>query len=80
VSTAINSAPAPDGNGEPETGDRLPEELMAKADTEPEPELLTKAKLDVVPDDIIILEFPIPQPFSKKKVARNARTKNRMAN
>ena len=46
MSRAINSAPAPAVKGEPEICDRLPEELTEKADTLPDPELLTNAKLE----------------------------------
>jgi len=76
ASIAINSEPPPDGNGELETDDRLPEELTANADTVPEPELLTKAKLAGIPDDDIIPERPIvPHPLSRRRGASAAKIK-----
>jgi hypothetical protein len=65
-SKAMNSAPAPAGKGEPLTGDMAPFSSIAKAETVPEPELLTKAKLMVWPEGIGEGElFIIPQPTAK---------------
>lgn len=48
-SKAMNSAPAPALNGEPESVESPPVVLMAKAETVAEPELLTKANAAVWP-------------------------------
>jgi hypothetical protein len=80
-SSAMNSAPAPDAKGEPVTVERPPDALTAKADTLPEPELATKAKLTVGPAGIIGL-FPMfpPHPFTMSRRARmSAKTKDRMS-
>src|SRR6185312_11445034 len=45
----MNSAPPPAVKGEPGATDNAPLLLMAKAETVPEPELLTKAKAVVCP-------------------------------
>ena len=62
-SKAINSAPAPDANGEPETGARLPDALTVNAETVPEPELETNARLAgacgmMLPLTIVVLPHP----------------------
>jgi hypothetical protein len=65
----MNSAPLPAGNGDPETGDREPEALTANADTIPEPELVTKAKLMARVELMFALMFAfIPHPFRSKKI------------
>jgi hypothetical protein len=61
----MNSAPLPAGNGDPETGDIEPELLMAKADTIPEPELVTNAKLMA---GVAVMFAFIPHPFRSKKI------------
>jgi hypothetical protein len=66
----MNSAPAPAVKGEPPTGDMAPFASIAKAETVPEPELLTKAKLMVCPDGVGEGElFIIPQLIAKNSTA-----------
>jgi hypothetical protein len=73
---AMNSAPAPDATGE-ETGERLPVELMANADTVPDPELLTNAKLAGIPGIMGAGEALLMlHPFSKRRVTTSATTQN----
>ena len=62
-SNAMNSAPAPDANGEPETGARLPDVLTVNDETVPEPEFETKARLAgacgmMLPLIIVVLPHP----------------------
>src|SRR5690349_19433172 len=61
----MNSAPPPAGNGEPGTAEKAPVLLMAKAETVPEPELLTKAKAVVCPGDISMLPIMPLQPAAR---------------
>src|SRR5690348_3778411 len=58
----MNSAPPPAGKGDPGTTEKLPVLLMAKAETVPEPELLTNAKAVVCPGDISMLPIIPLQP------------------
>src|SRR5207237_10704542 len=63
-SSAMNSAPAPAAKGEPGTAERPPAVLTASAETLPEPELATKAKLAVGPAGVIGLSAMLPpHPF-----------------
>src|ERR1051326_4715281 len=66
-SNAMNSAPAPAGNGEPATSEREPELSMAKTETEPDPELVTKAKPAVVVGGGFLLSMP--HPFNSRTIA-----------
>jgi hypothetical protein len=75
---AMNSAPAPDETGE-ETSERLPVGLMANADTVPDPELLTNAKLAGIPGVIVMGELLLVlHPVSKRRVATSATMDNRI--
>src|ERR1041385_550464 len=67
-SNAMNSAPAPAGNGEPATSERAPELFMANTETEPEPELVTKAKPAVTIGGGFVL--PMPHPFNSRMATR----------
>jgi hypothetical protein len=73
---AMNSAPAPDATDE-ETCERLPVGLMANADTVPDPELLTNAKLAGIPG-VIDEALLMLHPFSKRRVATSAAMNNRI--
>lgn len=69
-SKAMNSAPAAAVKGEPLTVESAPFASIAKAETVPDPELLTKAKLMVCPDGIGEGEwFIMPQPMAKASIA-----------
>jgi hypothetical protein len=74
----MNSAPLPAGNGDPETRDREPEALTANADTIPEPELVTNAKL--MAGVAAIFAF-IPHPFRSGKIKsrKNIGNTNKLA-
>jgi hypothetical protein len=65
----MNSEPAAAGKGDPETGESVPALLTWNAETLPEPESLTYAKLVVVPSAAGGL--PLMQPLNNKK-ARDA--------
>src|ERR1700739_3804300 len=67
-SNARNSAPAPAENGEPATSERAPELSMAIAETEPDPELLTKAKPEGAIGGGFLL--PMPHPFNSRTATR----------
>jgi hypothetical protein len=74
----MNSAPLPAENGEPATSDNTPVLLMAKADTVPEPELLTKAKAVVCPE--VMGQFPIllhPENMITLKISNAERSASR---
>ena len=60
-SKAMNSAPAPAANGEPAIVERAPLLLIIKAETVPEPELVTKAKLVLWAVGVAVF-FMEPQP------------------
>ena len=68
----MNSAPAPEVNGEPETAEMPPALFIAKADTVPEPIFEMKAKLVVVPAGPVDAEFFVPQPLSKDTTNKSA--------
>jgi hypothetical protein len=76
---AMNSAPAPDATGE-EAVERLPVELMANADTVPDPELLTKAKLAGIPGVPIVMGelLLMLHPFSERRGTTSATMNNRI--
>jgi hypothetical protein len=61
----MNSAPAPAANGDPFTTESPPVLLTAKAETLADPELLTKAKLVVVPGAVGGLPFML-QPVLRR--------------
>ena len=65
-SSAINSAPAPAGKGEPGRGERTPFELTVNAETFPEPELAIKAKLVVDPGEMVGFMPPL-HPFMSRR-------------
>ena len=73
-SNAMNSAPAPAGNGEPETGVRPPEVLTVNAETVPEPELDTKARLCADAGVVIMLLLlpMLPHPLAMNRTPRLA--------
>jgi hypothetical protein len=69
-SKAMNSAPAAAPNGEPLTCVTAPFASIANAETVPEPELLTNAKLMVCPDGIGEgALFIMPQPIARTSIA-----------
>src|ERR1043166_9247052 len=70
-SNAMNSAPAPAGNGEPPTSERAPKLFMANTETEPEPELVIKAKPAVTTGGGFVL--PMPPPFKTRGETRRGR-------
>src|SRR6516164_6449789 len=74
----MNSAPEPAANGDPETGVRPPEELTAKAETVPEPRLLTKAKAVVVAG-VFIIEFVLIMPHPWRSDRMRAKDKKMKA-
>ena len=78
-SSAMNSAPAPAAKGEPGTAERPPAVLTASAETLPEPELATNAKLAVGPWGVIMEFIPmLPHPFMMaKRVRTSADVRNR---
>src|SRR6185312_5649291 len=80
ASKAINSAPAPAANGDSLTGESEPDLLTVKTETAPEPEFVTKAKLEGAVGETAAFLL-MPQPFSKKIVTidREDRTNNRRA-
>ncbi|MGC2743759.1 MAG: hypothetical protein WA672_11255 [Candidatus Angelobacter sp.] len=67
----MNSAPAPAGNGDPGASESEPDLLTAKTETSPDPEFVTKAKLESAVGKTATFLL-MPQPFSK-----NIATKNR---
>jgi hypothetical protein len=81
-SSAMNSAPAPAAKGEPGTVERPPVVLTASAETLPELELATNAKLAVGPWGVIMEFIPmLPHPFMKaRRVRISADARNRQGN
>src|SRR6185312_5925908 len=73
----MNSAPPPAVKGEPDATDNPPLLLMAKAETVPEPELLTKAKAVVCPGAAGELPIMPLQPLSIIKPERSNATRRR---
>jgi hypothetical protein len=72
-SNAMNSAPAPAVNGEPEIGVRLPDVFIVNAETVPEPELETNARLVADAGFIIMVLLPmLPHPLRDNRSARLA--------
>src|SRR5437763_642107 len=63
----MNSAPAPAGNGLPATGVNDPALLIAKADTEAEPEFATNTNAVVLIGCVVMLFIPPPHPQSRHK-------------
>jgi hypothetical protein len=53
----------------------MPDVLMAKTDTIPDPELATKTKADVEPMGVIIEERDMLHPLISRKATRRARNK-----
>jgi hypothetical protein len=79
----MNSAPAPEATGEPETGVSAPVVLTANEETFPEPELETKAKLMVCPDDIDDIEelrIALLHPTSKRAAETKPRNQGKRRN
>lgn len=67
-SKAMNSAPAPAGNGEPETGVKAPDVLILNTEIVPDPELDTNARLCVEAWFIMpLLLLMLPQPLAANK-------------
>jgi hypothetical protein len=73
----MNSAPPPDVNGEPVTGESVPLLPTRKAETVPDPELLTKAKLVLWAGGgtALLMELQPDKPGTRMAKTRIAKTR-----
>ena len=73
----MNSAPAPEAKGEPATGERLPVEPTEKAETVPDPELVTNANAVVWAGGVVIIIMRLLPGFEQLsiKIRREAKVR-----